>query len=506
MARVGKTEAPGESRDIELFAAKGEYEPFQVVVRAPEGGLKNVRLEVSDLVGENGAVIASEKLALYREHYVLIQTGTSMYGREGDANQPQGPGWYPDALIPFVDPVTGEAPTEARFKASPFDIAAGENQPYWIDVVAPRDAAVGRYVGSYTVACDEGSASGQIVLNVWNFALPEKPSEGSMFVVWSELNMPMLEELLRHRIMPCALRPEQAEYQADHAQHLMDSYGLNMANAGFFSGADMQTYKMSPSPSAEEFQSIADKFPRGLRLVNYTADEIVDAPELNEPMRGWARNMHRAGIENLFVAPPVPELFDDGTGRPVVDIWVLISTWCEKFPELVDEARKRGMEIWTYTACNQDGYSPKWLLDFQPVNYRVLQGFLNQSMGFTGILFWAVDYWKTGAPRGDSWKDPWTDIHSECDGMNFEGEGLLVYPGGDAGVVGVVPSMRLKWVRKGMEDYEYIDLLKVAGQEDLALELTRSVAKDFRTWSQSPADYEKARQEMAAMLSLSGER
>ena len=81
------------------------------------------------------------------------------------------------------------------------------------------------------------------------------------------------------------------------------------------------------------------------------------------------------------------------------------------------------------------------------------------------------------------------------------GEGLLVYPGKDAGVKGTLPSMRLKWIRKGMEDYEYVALLKEAGKSELALQLSRSVAKNWKEWSKDPVDYEKVRRQIGDMLS-----
>ena len=38
---------------------------------------------------------------------------------------------------------------------------------------------------------------------------------------------------------------------------------------------------------------------------------------------------------------------------------------------------------------------------------------------------------------------------------------------------GTLPSLRLKWIREGVEDYEYIELMKKAGKSDAALELAR---------------------------------
>jgi len=51
MERVGREDPPQEKHRIELFAARGEYEPFQIVVRATAKRLTNVNLTLSDLRG-----------------------------------------------------------------------------------------------------------------------------------------------------------------------------------------------------------------------------------------------------------------------------------------------------------------------------------------------------------------------------------------------------------------------------------------------------------------------
>ena len=43
--------------------------------------------------------------------------------------------------------------------------------------------------------------------------------------------------------------------------------------------------------------------------------------------------------------------------------------------------------------------------------------------------------------------------------------------------------MRLKWVRDGVEDYEYIEILKNLGKADLALQIARSVGPDWTHWT-----------------------
>src|SRR5690348_12881504 len=56
LTRVARDEAPGRAREIALWAGRGEYESFQVVVRAPAGGLKNVSVAISDLAGGRGQI------------------------------------------------------------------------------------------------------------------------------------------------------------------------------------------------------------------------------------------------------------------------------------------------------------------------------------------------------------------------------------------------------------------------------------------------------------------
>ncbi len=87
-------------------------------MRAAGSGLKNVTAEMSDLTGRRSR-IPKTNLTLYREHYVQIMHGSP---DRGGTNRPLGPGWYPDALIPFA-PSTGGTRRPAKLRAVPFDLA-----------------------------------------------------------------------------------------------------------------------------------------------------------------------------------------------------------------------------------------------------------------------------------------------------------------------------------------------------------------------------------------------
>ena len=134
-ARVGPRDRPGAEHAAALRAARNEYAPFQIVVRAGIGGLKRVNAAAGPLMLKRGKAIPAAQITLYREHYVEV--------RKLSPKSKSVPGWYPDALIPFLDPSTGKPPVRARFAAAPFDIAPDSNQPLWVDVLTPGDATPG---------------------------------------------------------------------------------------------------------------------------------------------------------------------------------------------------------------------------------------------------------------------------------------------------------------------------------------------------------------------------
>ena len=173
LTRVGQSDPAGTGTQAQLEAARGEYESYQVIVRAPAGGLSNVNFTVSDLSGPGGATISKSNVTLYREHYVNVTSNSPAWS--GSANMPLPTGWYPDGLIPFVDPDTKAPLSGATLTAVPFTLGASQNQPIWVDVYVPTTAVAGAYTGSYSVTSNQGSFTGQVALTVWNFTLPLKP-------------------------------------------------------------------------------------------------------------------------------------------------------------------------------------------------------------------------------------------------------------------------------------------------------------------------------------------
>ena len=133
--RVGPTDAPGSKTNVMIHAGQGEFQSFQIAIQASDGGLTNVNFSVSKVVGSRGSVLSRTDLTLYREWYVTVKHHSPAYN--GPPNLPiTNIRTFPDALIPFIDPATGKPPVEAEFRAVPFDLAAGHNAVFWVDVLS----------------------------------------------------------------------------------------------------------------------------------------------------------------------------------------------------------------------------------------------------------------------------------------------------------------------------------------------------------------------------------
>src|SRR2546426_488416 len=147
MIRVKPETPPARKNSVEIAAARNETEPFQVIISALAHKLEDITATVSDLEDGQGNKIDHSQMTLYRQQYIYV--------RDPSPYSTEPPGWWPDALIPFLNPADGRPvrPMQvtreelggkithklsgARFTASPFDVWPGKNQPLWIDVSIP---------------------------------------------------------------------------------------------------------------------------------------------------------------------------------------------------------------------------------------------------------------------------------------------------------------------------------------------------------------------------------
>jgi len=166
-----------------IKAAKNEYEAFQLIISAGDKiTLENVRIEITDLSGEIGR-IGKENFELFRAENVHL--------RRSSPRAAYGPGLFPDPLLPFIDPVTGDS-TQAlqridlpgeqvfiggEYSAYPIVLSPGQHCAIWVDIYIPSDAQAGTYQGEIRVRANQNiSATIPVNLHVWDFKLPDVAS------------------------------------------------------------------------------------------------------------------------------------------------------------------------------------------------------------------------------------------------------------------------------------------------------------------------------------------
>ena len=98
----------------------------------------------------------------------------------------------------------------------------------------------------------------------------------------------------------------------------------------------------------------------------------------------------------------------------------------------------------------------------------------------SGYCEWEFDAFydeKTNVYRPEDAGDrAWREaVNCRYGNNQYNGSGLLIYRGAPMGLPGPVPSIRLKTLRRGLQDYEYFWLLREAGRDGDADQLVDGI-------------------------------
>ena len=126
-----------------------------------------------------------------------------------------------------------------------------------------------------------------------------------------------------------------------------------------------------------------------------------------------------------------------------------------------------GDELWTYICVNPMEPYVNWQIKNDGTE-TVVSAWQMKQLGVTGMLYWAVDYWREAYwYQGASWV------------RGAYGDGMLIYSGYAFGLPYPIASVRLESIRDGIEDYQMLCMLEeVLGTEaaqDMVSRITTSV-------------------------------
>ena len=142
---------------VRISVAGNEAESAQIVVR-PETALTGLTASVGELSSASGAVLPADATDVLRVGYVKVEIASDEFGSVGN---------WPDPLPPL--------------KKGGVNVAAGQNQPLWIQVKAPANTPPGVYRGQITVKADGYESSVPLEVEVYGFSLPDTTTCRTLF-------------------------------------------------------------------------------------------------------------------------------------------------------------------------------------------------------------------------------------------------------------------------------------------------------------------------------------
>lgn len=498
-----------------LMAARNEFESFQVSVTAT-GDTTDVAVGLDGAFRNATGSIPSAEVTVYRVGDYDVPND---YLSDLDSLEVGGDGRYPDALIPEVDPFTGEARS-----AFPIDLALGERVTAWIDVHIPQDQASGDYATNVEVTVSgEVVATETVSLRVHDFTIPSKSTLDNAYFIQDMTSLCMAH----YNTANCGSKEKKWELAGLYGRAALENR-VTIANisplgqnGGPPSGDDLTYFTQEVLPlidgSAPElrldgarmttqaiytyaghhcigacidaWEDFAQSHGYAGRLLLYACDEAGTSQaawdacsqnglshDASSPKLATAavQDAEAAGyldlidilVVNVRNMAAKPGYRFEGNQRPAYDDYV------------ANNAAGPANSLWLYHACDsmsctqipnsQDEYWDHPLYDGwpshgidQPATFARAMGWLAYAYDASGELYWEV---------AQRLKTAWTNQFEH----GAQGDGNLFYagrpsaadwdpaaPGIGGATHGPIESIRLKRIRDGREDYEYLHHLAV---------------------------------------------
>jgi hypothetical protein len=229
------------------------------------------------------------------------------------------------------------------------------------------------------------------------------------------------------------------------------------------------------------------------RLFYYAADEPPPEAFAELARRASAFRQAARKVPVLVTTALAPDLVG------AVNIWAPPINYLEDKPSHLsrhrspvraayDEHLRRAEALWWYQSCMSHGCDktsdryytgwPNYLIDGTPTAHRIMP-WLSWKYRVSGELHYHTTY---AYERGDPWEHQYH--------FAGNGEGTLFYPGTPKRVGGrkhiPIESIRLKLIRDGLEDYEYLVALQRLGGEEEADRLVAKLIRKTYEWERDP--------------------
>jgi len=478
---------------VSLQAAGNEYESFQVAVLPEIGkGLENVRLTPGDLGKKTGqGTIPAQAISVYRVGYVKTVAARypSLYT-----------GWWPDCLL-----------ENAAIGIDGTDLGL-----FWVDIKVPAHASAGDYRGELLLAADDESVPIEVTLHVHAFQLPDRVP--FPIAVWEAPRWPwgekmtredhraLLGEFLKHGVDPVSVGKASVSLDENDFSRLD-------ANLEFCFARGLQLFEIpNPRKNPEKLKPLVEHLrAKGWidKALLYSNQDEPDATQFAVRNIPFCRQLNSLYPDlRVYLASEYHPRIDRGC-----NIWM--SDLSTGRGAAFAQANRGEAELWFYYChlpvridfCRPLVQAPNMQIDNEAIEHR-LALWLAWKYRTTGMFIWAGNRgWQSKDIDRRDWQERGWQLPEQPSSFPYagihNGNGFLIYPGPN-------PSIRLKIIRDGLEDYGYLMELKrraekspkeklVARARQL-LSVPQTVLVDAHYFNRNPAGLLKARNEIARLI------
>ena len=496
---------------VRLSGAVNETVAFKFILSAGEVAAVELELSAEDLVGEH-ARIGNNAFRMYRQWPIRIERFPNWYLRSGRSAEPCE---APDVLVPIDAPQHGQ----------PFALAPGATLPIWVEIKIPPTAEPGTYNSAISVRDGDGRISRTplklVVLDIYlapqdAIPIPACVQLSPVIAAFTQLDPGNLNAALEdketvavlhrtfailhdHGLSPYTedVRPHFSQkgdggVQLDWSQY--DAFCKPLIDGAAYD-ADARPAYAWPIP-ADLNQPDPAQF-NGIRSAVFAAvlRDYLQAAAAHFQEQGWIEkafvrfnfpgdaNPSRQDIQIVrqlatvshLVEPPLPfvsslipqpmapfgwseHLFEDLSSE--VDVWATPARYQHR--PTMQQIRTLGKRTWLLP--DRPPFSGSLAVEATPIMTRSLpwQAFLQ---GHDAVVL----------PHTTDWPDDLLD--SPIRDRSQPSDTWLLYPGRYFGLCEPLPSVRLKQLQLGIQDYQYLRLLERHGRGESARLLAGSLIK-----------------------------
>ncbi len=471
-----------DGNEYTLYMAKGETEGMQMSLLSSAGGRRMVFRSTSGDID-----------AISRETYILDVTH-SIFQKH------------------YTDPASDYSETGS------FTLYPKEAAVFLVEFTTTKDTPAGEYVYTFEFADSKGNRIKEykITVKVWDIEMPEKHNfSTAVYIGRANIQqyhsyctdityVKYYELLLDHNISAYDLPYDILDDRAD-------VYMSDPRVTSFRVPSDVSDTKL-----LQYYEKLKTNEDWLGKAYFYPADEPYTL-ELIEQFMEKAAHLRELCPDIRITSAIYTDLELTSTRDQVDEMAEYVDLWCPKlcmwddemaykaldkyspapFADRMDAMKERGDDMWTYVCNAPNAPYAALFVDHSGIAQRSMFWQMFER-NIDGFLYWSSTAW-TWPEVVNPWKSVNTGMKDDKDETVF-GEGILIYPAKIKSQDDPVATIRLKYIRDGIDDWELFNLASEVLGEDFVLQQIEKVTPSLTSFTESTDVMAQARIEIGNAL------